>query len=219
MRLIDKFLDFVRRQKLFGQREKILIACSGGPDSVALTHLLFRIKNLYRLKLYLGYIEHHWRSPQELTRDKNVVRSLAEELNIPLIISSLPHRPENEAEARQWRYRSLSRIAHKLKIKKIATAHNCNDFAETVIFNLVRTGQPKGIPVERKLDSGLKIVRPLLAISREEILDFLFRRGLIFVQDATNWQVNYRRNFIRWEIIPRLKEINPRFTENIFNQN
>lgn len=216
MRLRDKFLDFVRRQKLFSKGDKVLIAVSGGPDSVALSYLLDGIKNLYRLKLYLVYVAHHWRSVKEINRDKTVVRQLAKDLKVPLIEGSLLCRPENEALARKYRYAFLRKVAKKLGIKKIATGHNCDDFAETVIFNLVRSGEPKGIPVRRKLKTDIEVVRPLLAITRREILDFLLRQGKNFVQDATNWQRKYPRNFIRAEIIPRLKEINERAVENIF---
>ena len=192
---------------------KVLAAVSGGPDSVALLHLL--AEHLPASKLVVGHVNHRTRG-RESDGDEGFVREMAKGLALPCLVARLKKttRP-SEASLREARYAALETMAKTAHCSRIAVAHTADDQAETVLLRIVRgTGVAglKGMARERKL-GRLLVVRPLLSIAREELLEYLKRHGTGFRLDRSNRDLGYARNRVRLEVLPELRKINPRVRE------
>ena len=206
---------FIEEKKLFNLQDKILVALSGGADSVALLRVL----------LSLGYTcecahcNFHLRG-LESDRDEAFVRQLCEKQGIPLHVTHFDtsayakeHHISIEMAARELRYEWFEHIRKEIGASAIAVAHHRDDSVETFLLNLMRgagINGLKGIPVKNGL-----IVRPLLSVSREDILDYLQAIHQDFVTDSTNMEDEYMRNKIRLNILPAMKEVNPSIMETI----
>ena len=206
---------FIEEKKLFNLQDKILVALSGGADSVALLRVL----------LSLGYTcecahcNFHLRG-LESDRDEAFVRQLCEKQGIPLHVTHFDtsayakeHHISIEMAARELRYEWFEYIRKEIGASAIAVAHHRDDSVETFLLNLMRgagINGLKGIPVKNGL-----IVRPLLSVSREDILDYLQAIHQDFVTDSTNLEDEYMRNKIRLNILPVMKEVNPSIMETI----
>ena len=193
--------------------KKVLCAVSGGADSMCLLHLL----KSAGLEVTAAHFEHGIRGEESL-RDLNFVRDFCEKQSIPFVFerADVPAFAAEkgmgiEEAARTLRYEFLERSLKTLGLDVIATAHNADDNAETMVFNLIRgsgTMGLRGIPRRRG-----NIVRPLLSVSRKEIEAYLIENSIPHVEDSTNQRDDYTRNLIRHRLIPVMREINPRFTE------
>lgn len=206
---------FIEEKDLFNLQDKILVALSGGADSVALLRIL----------LSLGYTcecahcNFHLRG-LESDRDESFVRRLCEEHSIPLHVTHFDtsayakeHHLSIEMAARELRYNWFEEIRKGIKASVIAVAHHRDDSVETFLLNLMRgagINGLKGIPVKNGY-----IVRPLLSVSREGILDYLQAINQGYVTDSTNLEDEYMRNKIRLNILPLMKEVNPSVMETI----
>lgn len=194
----------------------ILIGFSGGADSSALLCMLNAYAKESGSKLYAAHINHGIRGA-EADRDEDFCRKTAEKYGIPIFVlrADVPAIAKESGEsvetaARRVRYDFFDELMREHGIQILATAHNANDNLETVIFNLARgTGLDGlcGIPKTRDVNSG-KLVRPILDMSRSEILDFCKKNDLSYVTDSTNADTDYTRNKIRADIIPSLLSIN-----------
>ena len=198
---------------------KVLCAVSGGADSMCLLHMLMSRREELGIEVFAAHYEHGLRGDEAL-RDCAFVERQCREWGIELITE---HGDVNayaklrglgiEEAARILRYDFLNRAAEKLGCDRIATAHNADDNAETVIFNLCRgtgTAGLKGIPPVRG-----KIVRPLLGTTRAEIEQYLREKAVPHVEDSSNATDDYSRNLIRHRVMPVLREINPACAEAI----
>jgi len=193
--------------------EKLLCAVSGGADSMCLLHLL----HTAGYDVTAAHFEHGIRGAESL-RDAAFVESWCRERGIPFVLGhgDVPGLAEEEGlgleeAARQLRYAFLFQTAEKLGSAHILTAHNRDDNAETLLFNLTRGSGIAGlcgIPEKRGL-----LLRPLLHVSRAEIEAYLAENGIPHVEDSSNRSDDYTRNLIRHRIVPLLREINPRFSE------
>ena len=209
---------------LFEGCEKILIGLSGGADSVCLTTVLNDLREKYGFKLYACHINHMIRA-QEADRDEQFSRDLCEKLGIEFISRriDIPRIAGEKSEsietvARNERYGAFREICLEKGIFHIATAHNKNDNAETVLFNLIRGSGTRGlcgIPPKRTESRGLFIIRPMIYVSRDEIEAFLEERGQGFITDSTNLDTDYTRNCIRARILPEIRKINPSFDTSL----
>ncbi len=205
--------DFVREFNMLPPGSRVLCAVSGGADSVCMLHLLKKLERQLNIKVCCAHYEHGLRGEESL-RDMAFVEECCRSWGVPFVAERgdvLSHAAEKgmstEEAARELRYDFLQRAAGQLDCDRIATAHNADDNAETVIFNLTRGGGAKGlsgIPPVRD-----NIIRPMLHLSRAEIEDYIRREGLNYVEDSSNLQDLYSRNIIRHRVIPVLKEINP----------
>lgn len=151
---------------------------------------------------------------EESDRDAEFVRSYCEQKNIPLITGEAEEPLHSEEQARAARYAFLQKAAEESGCEKIATAHNMDDNAETVLLNLTRGTGPRGlcgIPPQRE-----NIIRPLLSMTRSEIEAYNAEHGIPCVEDSTNASDDYSRNIIRHKVLPVLKELNPRVVEAIY---
>ncbi|HEY7750705.1 MAG TPA: tRNA lysidine(34) synthetase TilS, partial [Ignavibacteriaceae bacterium] len=206
---------------LIKKGDKILISLSGGADSVFLLYFLNKFKKRFRIKIGSFHLNHGLRA-NEADEDENFCRTISEELNIPFysVLKNVKELAEKdkisiEEAGRKIRYQELQAIAAKNNFDKIATAHNSNDNAETILLNLVKgTGLQglSGIPVKRE-----NIIRPVLILNKEEILFYLEKSRISFRTDISNLSNNYERNFLRNEILPRLRNrLNPQLENSMF---
>lgn len=192
-----------------------IIGFSGGADSSAILHFLSK-----RTKNILAVHINHMIRGEEALRDEFFCKRVCEQYGVAFLsfradIPTLAQERKQglEETAREERYRIFNKllIEHP-EYKCIVTAHNANDNAETIIFNLARGSGANGIAgIKPKLG---KIYRPLICSTREEILEYCKRNKISYVNDSTNFDIDYTRNYIRHEIIPMLEKLNPSFLDS-----
>jgi tRNA(Ile)-lysidine synthase len=194
---------------------RILVAVSGGPDSVALAHFL----RGQPYPLVIGHVDHQLRKGS--ASDARFVQRLARQWDVPCLVTRVPvrahakkHHLGIEEAARDLRYRALSVMAKRARCAAIVTAHTANDQAETVLMNFLRGAGPSGLagmPVARQFDraGSVPIVRPFLGITRSQILQAVRRHSLPFRQDPSNRSQRFRRNRIRHAVLPFLERLYP----------
>lgn len=192
--------------------KKILVALSGGADSVSLLASLRSLSKVMAFKLFALHLNHMIRG-EEADRDEEFCKKLCKTLKVKLEVrrEDIPALAKKKGQslelcAREYRYEILEDFCADNEIDFIATAHNANDNAETVLYNVLRgTGVDGvcGIPAKRG-----NIIRPILTKSREDILDYLSVAGLDYVTDSTNNENDYTRNFIRNVLLQEAKRIN-----------
>ena len=220
--LLAGFKGFIRREDLFRKNASILIAVSGGPDSVCLLNLLFLLSSPWSLRLAVAHFDHCLRG-EESRRDCGFVQDLCRRNSIPFFsnradIGAIAREKKLGVQetARKIRYAFFRDTARREKLQFTATGHTCDDQAEEIIFRLTRGSGPdglSGINVRRR--DG--IIRPLLFSRKKEILEHLRRYEIPFVADSSNLQTKYTRNRIRKLIMPLLeKEVNPAAVRAIY---
>ncbi len=200
----------------------ILVAFSGGADSSALLYLMAEYGRIHGATVYAAHVNHMIRG-EEADRDEAHCARTAEKLGIKLFIkrADVPSLAKERGEsvetcARNVRYEFFDSLMEEYKIPLLATAHNANDNLETMIFNMIRGSGLSGmcgIPQTRSCRGG-RIIRPILGMSREEILDVCEKLGIAYVTDSTNTDTDYTRNKIRSLVIPTLTEINSAAVDN-----
>ncbi len=208
MSLLALVRSAIRHKGLFGPGAHILVAVSGGPDSVCLLHILYLLKDQWDLGLKVAHFEHGLRG-QESLDDARFVEHLSQDLGLEFYIGhgdvrGLAHRRGmgTEEAARVLRYEFLERIRADTKSTHIATAHTADDQAEEVLLRLIRgagLSGLKGIPWIRG-----RIVRPILGITRCQVLEYLAANNISYVTDRSNTERTYMRNRVRIELLPLL---------------
>ncbi len=209
--MINGVLETIEKYGMLDGCEKVVVGLSGGADSVCLTAVLCSLREKYGFSLEAAHINHGIRG-EEAQRDEDHCRKICEKLGVELQVlkADVPslakqHGLGEEECGRKVRYEFFSSLAGENG--KIATAHNLNDNAETLIFNLVRGSGLKGacgIPPVRD-----NIIRPLINTERSEIERYCNENSLDFVTDSTNSENAYSRNKIRNAVMPILRQINP----------
>lgn len=210
----DKITAFVKQNKLFSENDIVVIAFSGGADSVFLANYLLSIKDEFNLTLKIAHIEHGIRGSESL-RDCAFSKKYANDNNIEFFEFHI-NAPE-ESKAAGFGLEEYSRMKRyeffdTLQCDKIATAHNLTDNIETMLFRIARGTSLHGlcsIPVKRD-----NIVRPLLCVSGKEIRNYLKQNKISYCIDSTNSENDYSRNYIRNIIIPEFRNINSEFIAN-----
>jgi tRNA(Ile)-lysidine synthase len=223
-RLVAKIEEFCRRHGV--SSGTTVVAVSGGPDSVALTRAWLDLQSeLHFQPLILAHLNHQLRGA-ESDADESFVeamsRSLREEGNSQVQFIShqedvrrraLEKKDNLEKVARETRYAWLAEVAQKSGARWVATGHTANDQAETILHRLLRGAGLKGlrgIAKQRPLAEGVRLIRPMLGVTRVEVMDYLQTKGQAFRQDASNFDRRLTRNRIRHELLPCLeKEYNP----------
>ena len=215
--------DFAVKHELWLHGDRILVAVSGGPDSVALLHLLYELREEFQLHLEVAHLQHGIRG-EEAKEDARFVAELAEDLKLPFHLRemNLPQmkweagKGNLEALAREERYRFFAEVVRERKLDKVATAHTEDDQAETVMMWLLRGAGTKGLggmsPVHRlrvaaeNSMSTLTVIRPLLDVSKSEILAYLDDRKCAYRVDRSNQNIALLRNWIRLELLPKIHQ-------------
>lgn len=217
--------DFITRQKLFSGKEKnILIGLSGGADSVCLLFMLKELKEngiLPDAELIAAHLNHSIRG-DEADRDERFVRELCKELSVRLFCrkEDVPGTAKiigesEEGVGRRLRYSFFREIISREGGGIIATAHHKNDLCETVLMNIARGAGLAGTSGIRAIQGD--VVRPLICLTRKQIEEYIRNKGITFVEDSTNSQNIYTRNYIRNKIIPLIEQnVNEGLTENIY---
>lgn len=208
----DKILSVIEKHRMLSCGDTVVVAVSGGADSMCLLHFFNKISSKMQLNIICAHVNHSIRGA-EADSDEEFVRKFCEENKIKAVFAhyDVPRVAKESGESeeqcgRRLRYEFFSSVSDNAKI---ATAHNLNDSAETFIFNFTRGTGLKGltgIPPVRD-----NIIRPLSECTREEIEQYLSDEGVSFVTDSTNLSDEYTRNKIRHNILPVLNEINPGF--------
>jgi tRNA(Ile)-lysidine synthase len=199
------------------KRDTVIVAVSGGPDSVYLLYQCIDFKKTHNINIIAGHINHKLRA-KESDLDENFVRDLCKKNHITFELCTLSKIKKGnvEEEGRLGRYTFLENIRKKHGAKWILTAHHRDDNIETVLFNLIRGSFLSGIKGIAEADSERHILRPLLDLSKAEILKFLKQKGISFRIDKSNLDTAYSRNLLRHKIIPLFKKINPNFANTFY---
>ncbi len=217
-KFIEKLKGTVDRFGLLKKGDRVLVALSGGPDSVALLYALLAIQSEFGLKLYVAHLNHKLRGT-ESDQDEKFVKKLASRLKLKFYSKRIDVKKEAkrkkvsiEQGAREIRYRYLQKLANQIKADKIAIGHQADDQAETFLMRLLRGAGAaglSGIPAKRG-----KIIRPLIQIKREEIEKFLKANKISYRLDSSNYLTDFFRNKIRLSLLPKIKEgFNPKIID------
>lgn len=224
---LNRVVNFIKEKHLIKQCDNVLCAVSGGADSMALIHLLNYLSKKMYFDICACHVNHGIRG-EEADRDeqfvidyctKNGIPCYTEKIDIPAIAKQ--NKANVEQTARYERYNFYTKTAIQHKCNKVALGHHLDDQVETVLLNLLRGTNPKGlagIPVERVLTSGknkISAVRPLLALTRDEVMFYVESNKLPYVTDSTNANEDYTRNWVRLTLIPLLEEKQPQIKQHI----
>lgn len=210
--LLTHLVRTVRQHQLFVPGQHLLVGVSGGPDSIALLSLLYRLTRSWRLTLTAVHCNYGLRGA-ESDGDESFVREFCQERQLPLVI----HRPtlvkrrqrsSLQARARDARYDFMRQLAHEVGAVRIAVGHTANDQAETVLMWMLRGAGMAGLAgMPYRREDG--IIRPLLASTREEVLAYLGQEGLTSRRDSSNEKPLYYRNRIRQDLLPVITRLAP----------
>jgi tRNA(Ile)-lysidine synthase len=206
-----KVKQFIEKEALFTRKDKILIGVSGGRDSIALLHVLYRLG----YDIVVAHCNFHLRG-EESNRDSEFVTKHVQDMDVPFYsidfdteLYARQNKISIEMAARELRYEWFDSLLKLTGCKYIAVAHHADDVVETFLINMTRGTGLHGL-TGIKAKNG-NIVRPFLRITRNDINDYIYDNGLDYVEDSTNSEVVYVRNKVRNIIIPALETINPSF--------
>ena len=215
--LVSTVLDTIREYRMFRRGESVVVAVSGGPDSVCLLRVMDEASGEFSLQLTVAHLDHSTRNG-ESTEDALFVKSLAERMGLECHLETVdvarlkPAGVSFEVAARNFRYEFLTRVAKQTGSDKVALGHTANDQAETILMRLISGTGRRGLAGIRPVTvlDDVTLVRPLIDLKRNEIMRFLESNNVAYRIDKTNLDPTCFRNKIRLELIPVLeKEYNP----------
>ena len=222
--IINSFVDRVRRfasvHELFVYGGKYIVALSGGADSVSLLFLLKHLEHELGIGVEAAHCNFHLRGAESV-RDEEFCKQLCDRLSVPLHLIHFDtqayadlHRVSIEMAARDLRYGYFENLRRDIEAQDICVAHHRDDSVETVLLNLVRGTGLRGLRGIQPRNGN--IIRPLLSLSREDIVQYLDALGESYVIDSTNLHNDVKRNKIRLDVMPLLRELNPSVSQSIF---
>ncbi len=223
--LQQRVLGFIQKNKLMSSQHCLLVAVSGGPDSVCLLHILVKLREELGIRLHIAHLNHQLRGA-ESKADAHYVSDLAHRLDIPATIEQrdvktyqAQQRISLEEAAREVRYTFLAQAAKSIGTNRVAVGHTADDHVETILMHLIRGTGTRGLrgvqpsSLWQSSGSSLTIVRPLLPVSRWETADYCHNHQLLPRIDASNLSLSPLRNRIRHQLLPLLESYNPRVAE------
>ncbi len=218
-------LRFIKEHRLVSSQEKLLVAVSGGPDSVCLLHILVKLQDKLELKLHVAHLDHQLRGA-ESEADASYVSDLAQRLSIPATIEQRDvkayqarQRTSLEEAAREVRYTFLAQVANSIGVSRVAVGHTSDDHIETILMHLIRGTGTTGLrglqpcSVWQPSGNSLTIIRPLLPVGRQETVSYCRHHQLSPRIDSSNLSLSPLRNKIRHQLLPLLQSYNPRVAE------
>ena len=211
-----RFHQTLRQRNLLPKQATILIAISGGQDSLCLGKLLLDLQSKWSWQIAVAHCDHHWKSDAGIAEH---VQQVANNWQVPIYLKEAQALKETEAAARKWRYQALVEIAQERDFKYIVTGHTLSDRAETFLYNLIRGAGADGLSSlswQRFITEQIQLVRPLLNVFRQETLEFCQQFQLPIWFDAVNNNPKYARNRIRGDLIPYLRNnFNPQVENSL----
>lgn len=201
---------FLRASFLLPKNSRILMAVSGGQDSLCLAYLLRELSEKWQWSLAVVHCDHQWRS--DSSENAAHVLALAKQWQMPSWVEVAEDPPRSEAIARHWRYQMFAQVARAQGYDYVVTGHTMSDRAETVLYNLVRGTGTDGLGTlvqSRFLDNAqppIELVRPLIKFTRQETAEVCLQQQIPVWEDSTNKDLRFRRNRIRQELLPYLCE-------------
>ncbi|AIQ10646.1 tRNA lysidine(34) synthetase TilS [Paenibacillus durus] len=221
--LVDSVMDAAAEHRLWGPGDAIVVAVSGGPDSVALLHVLHEIsQSRMPLTLICAHVNHGFRA--ESAQEAELVRRTAKELGIPFELAEfdIPSFMKEsglgpQEAAREKRYRFLIDTAKRRGARSVALAHHADDQAETVLMRLLRGSGLSGLAGMRwrRTEKNVELIRPFLRINKAALVDVCRRRGFLYAEDPSNAQTKYRRNAVRLKVLPFLTRYSPKLSRSL----
>lgn len=219
--MLHKLLSTIERHRMIAIGDKVLVGVSGGADSIALLHMLNRLKAELKIELAVAHINHGLRG-KDAHGDASYVANLCEQWGIPFFLKEVDVGQlsrawglSEEEVGRRVRFEFFDQVLSQLDGDKIALGHHQDDQVETILHNIIRGTGLEGLRGIKPIRDG-KIIRPLLEIGRQEIERYLHGEGLSYRHDRTNDETIYTRNKLRLELIPYIdSELNARFTDSI----
>ena len=224
-RIVEQVLKTIRNYEMLKDGDSVLVALSGGPDSVFLLHALHQLRNKLKLKsLYVCNLDHGLRG-SESREDSLFAKRLADESGLEFIHKKInidkrkSKKLSTEEIAREARYRFFYTAAKKVNANVLATGHTLDDQAETILMRLIKGASLKGIIgiASVREERDLRIIRPLIEIEKNEIAEYLDGAKMSYRVDSTNLEPVYFRNIVRKEILPFLERYNPRLKRALFS--
>jgi tRNA(Ile)-lysidine synthase len=206
MSLLHQIAETVSRLEMIQTEDRVLVAVSGGPDSVALLHVLQQLAPRWRMDLAVAHLNHGLR-PVAALQEETLVRKLAQDHQVPYYMDQIQldkRAGSLEERARRERYEFLTRTARMHGCTKIALGHQADDNAEALLLHLLRGSANQGLGGIPPVRDGW-IIRPMIEVRRRAILSYLKEHGLPYMQDASNADTRYRRNRIRHRLLPMLQ--------------
>ncbi|MDX2100393.1 MAG: tRNA lysidine(34) synthetase TilS [Leptolyngbyaceae cyanobacterium bins.59] len=200
----------LRFRTLLSSGQSVLVAVSGGQDSLCLIKLLLDLQPKWFWSLGVVHCDHGWRP--DSSANAAHVNQLAKGWEIPFYLKTADQLLPREAAAREWRYAAFLEVAREMGYSVVVTGHTASDRAETLLYNLVRGSGTDGLQAltwQRPLGPGVQVVRPLLEVTRQETAEFCQNYRLPVWEDSTNLDVQYVRNRLRQLVFPHLRQLNP----------
>ena len=206
----EKFLQFCQKEGLFESHQKVLLALSGGVDSMTLLEWLYHYQHQLGIDLVLAHVNHHQRI--EADQEERGIRALAEAKHLPLKVAHFSGH-FSESRARQFRYDFFEKVMKEEACSALVTAHHMDDQAETILMRLIRGSRPrhlKGIPLKQPFGQSM-LIRPLLHFKKKDFPE------IFHYEDKSNQSLDYFRNRVRHRYLPLLEEENPQVTNALVN--
>jgi len=226
-RVWARLLSFSKNHGLLEPGDIVLARISGGPDSVCLLHFLKNMEHRWGLVVVACHVHHGLRGASA-DRDERFVENLCGKLRVPLFSAKVKAREHARAHglsiehaARQLRYESFLACARKIGAHKVAVGHHLDDQVETVLLHLLRGSSPAGLagmPMKRALRKNLEkplLVRPLMCLSRREVLEYIKNNKLSYVHDESNESEYHTRSWLRKKLLPLMEKRQPQLRRHI----